>query len=249
MENKISVLIIAKNESEVIEAAIKSVKDLASEVILVDDSYDETPRIAEKLGAKVIRNKFKNFADQRNLAASAAHNEWIFYLDADERVTPEFETELKAEILNPGSENIAGFWVKRKTFFYGRDWHFTDRVQRVFRREKLKGWHGVVHETPEVEGRLMTINEPILHYTHRNFEQMIAKTNEWSEFESDLRLHSHHPKMSLWRFPRVMVTAFASSYFGQSGWKNGAEGVIEAIYQAFSMFITYAKLWEKQNIK
>lgn len=249
MNKNISVLIIAKNEEDVIADCIKSARDLADEIIVVDGgSDDNTVGVAEKLGAKVVRNTFKNFSDQRNLAASVAKNEWILYLDSDERATPEFISELKEKVGSAAS-GIAGFWVRRKTFFYGKDWKFTDRVQRVFRKEKLKGWHGVVHETPEVDGRLEEIREPILHYTHRNLEQMVEKTNEWSEYEADLRLKSKHPKMTVWRFPRVMMTAFMGSYFRGGGYKNGTAGIAEAMYQSFSMFITYAKLWEKQQVR
>ncbi len=241
----ISVLIISKNEGKTIADCINSVKNLAGEIIVVDDSTDDTSKIAEKLGAKVIENKFKNFSDQRNFAASLAKNEWIFYIDSDERVTPGFTLELKNRISRAG-ENIGGFYIRRKTFFYGRDWHFTDKIQRVFRKSKLAGWHGIVHETPVVKGALETINEPIIHSTHKNFEQMVAKTNEWSEYEANLRLASKHPGMVSWRFFRVMFTGFLKSYFKEGGYRNGTAGIIEALYQTFSMFITYAKLWEKQ---
>lgn len=254
MEEKVSVLILSKNNQDVIGDAIKSVKDIASEVILVDDSDDDTPKIAREQGAKVVENRLKNFADQRNLAAGLAKNEWIFYLDSDERATPEFIESLKSKISLASARDkqdpkpdVAGFWVARKTFFYGKDWHFKDQVQRVFRKSKLRSWRGIVHETPEVDGRLEAIDAPILHYTHRNFEQMVDKTNNWSLFEANLRLAAGHPAMNVWRFVRVMFTAFFSSYFGRGGYKNGTAGVVEAIYQAFSMFITYAKLWERTD--
>src|SRR3989344_4909478 len=172
----LSVLIIALNEEDVISDAINSVKDFADEVVVVDGgSQDKTIDIAEKLGARVVKNKFKDFSDQRNLAASIAKGDILFYLDSDERATPEFIKELKERIdLNP---ELSGFYVRRKTFYYGKDWHFEDRVQRVFRKGKLREWHGIVHETPKVDGELGDVFEPILHFTHRNFEQMIAKTN------------------------------------------------------------------------
>ena len=116
-------------------------------------------------------------------------------------------------------------------------------------KEKLKGWHGVVHETPEVQGSLETINEPILHFTHRNLEQMVAKTNDWSEYEANLRVRTDHPKMNFFRFIRVMATGFTRSYIFEKGYKNRTAGLIESVYQAFSMFITYAKLWEKQQAR
>lgn len=242
----ISALIISRNEESVISDCIKSIKNLADEIIVIDDSDDKTAKIAEDLGVKVIKNKSQDFASQRNFAASLAHHKWIFYIDCDERATPEFITEVKKTIKNFDSKEIGGFFIKRKTFYFGRDWGFEDRVQRIFLKEKLKNWRGIVHETPLIEGTFGEIKEPILHFTHRDLEHMVDKTNEWSEFEADLRIKAHHPKMSVWRFFRVMVTAFIKSYLGGKGYRNGTAGLIEAIYQSFSMFITYAKLWERQ---
>ena len=75
---------------------------------------------------------------------------------------------------------------------------------------------------------------------------MISKTIEWSQIEAELRFNANHPKITWWRFPRVMLSAFFDSYIKQGGWRVGTAGIIESIYQAFSIFITYAKLWEKQ---
>ena len=247
----ISVLIITKNDGDVISECIKSVKDLANEIIVIDGgSEDNTIEVSEELGAKVIKNPFKNFSDQRNLALSLAKNDWVFYIDSDERATPEFISEVKKKINETSVGSVvAGFYVRRKTFYLGRDWGFSDKVERVFRRNKLKGWHGVVHETPDVDGRLETINEPMLHSTHRNLEQMVEKTNDWSEYEAELRIKANHPKMNVFRFLRVMTTGFIRSYILEKGYRNGTAGLIESIYQAFSMFITYAKLWEKQQTR
>ncbi len=244
----ISILIISKNEEDTIRDCIKSVKELADEIVVLDDSEDKTPAIAEELGAKVVKKPFLDFATQRSLALGEARGDWVLYLDADERATPEFIKEVQKTIadFDPNSDTV-GYYINRKTFYYGRDWGFTDRMPRLFRREKLIRWRGIVHETPEVEGKLLEINNPILHYTHRNFEQMVSKTNEWSEFEAEMRIKANHPKMNVFRFFRVMVTGFLRSYISEKGYKNGTAGLIESIYQAFSMFITYAKLWEKQQ--
>jgi len=244
----ISVIIITKNEEETIEACIKSVKIIAGEIVVLDAySSDKTVEIAEKLGATVIKNRFDNFASQRNFALSLARNDWIFYIDADEKITLEMAEEIKETIKNY-KENlgIAGYAVRRKTFFLNRDWKFEDRVERLFYKPLFLKWEGVVHETPKMKGEIGLLKSHLLHYTHRNLSQMVKKTNFWSDYEADLRIKSNHPKMSSWRFIRVMATGFLKSYFLEKGYKNGTEGVIESFYQAFSMFITYAKLWEKQ---
>jgi hypothetical protein len=78
---------------------------------------------------------------------------------------------------------------------------------------------------------------------------MLAKTNNWSKLEAKLRFDTNHPPMRGWRFIRVMMSEFMRSYFKEKGYKNGTYGLIEAIYQSYSIFITYAKLWEMQNNK
>jgi glycosyltransferase involved in cell wall biosynthesis len=246
---KLTVIILAKDEEEVIGDAIKSAKDFASEILVIDaNSQDKTSQIAEKQGAKVIKHSFKDFSDQRNFAVLYATTPWVMYLDSDERLTNEFKNE--AEQIISGHKEfdpIGGYFVKRRTFYYGHDWGFDDRVQRLFIRERLEGWFGKVHETPKIKGEFGVINSPLVHLTHRNLSQMIKKTNEWSEFEAQLRLDAGHPILVPWRFIRVMTTSFIDSYFKNRGYKNGVYGLIEAIYQSFSIFITYAKLWEMQE--
>lgn len=244
----LSVIIITKNEEETIGNCIKSIIDTADEILIIDvNSTDKTREIAEKLGSKVFVNKFIDFSSQRNFAFQKTAYDWVLYLDSDEQATKEFKNILKNTISKyDENSGIGGFFIKRKTFFYGKDWGLTDKVQRLFYKKNFIEWVGVVHETPKIKGDFGEISEPVLHYTHRDFFQMVEKTNEWSKFEADLRFNTHHPKMNILRFVRVMITAFIESYIDEKGYKNGTAGLIEAIYQSFSMFITYAKLWEKQ---
>ncbi len=245
----LSVIFLTKNDEEVIEAGLASVKDLADELIVVDSgSTDRTVEIARKKGAKIIEHVFRNFADQRNFAIEKAYGDWVLFLDSDEQATPAFVSEVKSALNNfdQGSD-IGGYFIARKTFYFDKDWGMVDHVQRLFRRNKFIEWKGVVHETPVIKGTFEHITEPVLHFTHRNLSQMLSKTNMWSEYEADLRLRVRHPVMTPLRFIRVMATGFLHSYVGDHGYKNGTEGVIEAVYQAFSMFVTYAKLWEKQQ--
>jgi len=245
----LSVIIITKNEEDTIADCIKAVKEIADEIIVVDAlSIDKTSEIAKDLGAKVFVRNFTNFSDQRNFGFKRSRGDWVLYLDADEQATEEFKTELKKTIANYKKESgIGGYFIKRRNFYLGKDWNYTDKVQRLFRREFFGGWHGKVHESARITGEFGVIESPVLHYTHRDFYRMVEKTNEWSEFEAEERLLAHHPQMNILRFIRVMLTGFFKSYFCENGWRNGTAGVVEAVYQAFSMFITYAKLWEAQR--
>ena len=245
----LTVVIISKNDADVIGDAIKSVNGFVKEVVVVDASTDnETEKVSQKNGARVVRHPFKNFSDQRNFGILHATTKWVLYLDSDERVTSGFRAELEKTVSNydPYSA-IAAYYIQRQTFYYGHDWHFQDRVQRLFFKDKFIEWIGVVHETPKVKGEFGYIQSPIIHLTHRNLSQMLKKTNEWSEYEAKLRFDAAHPRLAPWRFLRVMMTEFMKSYITNKGYKNGTYGLIEAIYQSFSIFITYAKLWELQE--
>lgn len=247
----ISIIILTNNSEEVLEDCLKSIKDFGSEIVVIDsNSTDKTLDIARTYKAKIIKNKLVSFSEQRNLGRDNANSKWIFYLDSDERITNEFKEEVEKLVSTYDEKSsVVGYYVKRKTYYLNRDWGFEDKVQRLFYKKKFIEWYGEVHETPKVEGEYGEISTHILHLTHRNLEQMVDKTNKWSEIEAKLRFSSHHPRMSWWRFPRVMATGFFRSYFHEKGYRNGTEGLIESIFQAFSMFITYAKLWEMQEKK
>ncbi|MEK7502080.1 MAG: glycosyltransferase family 2 protein [Patescibacteria group bacterium] len=242
---KLTGIVIAKNEEEMIEDCLESLQ-FCDEIVVVDnESEDKTSEISKKYGARVIKVKSDDFSKLRSEGLKNLSSDWVLYLDADERVTLELGKEIKQIIINPGE--FKAFRIKRKNYYFGnKEWPKIEKLERLFRKKNLKGWYGKIHESPQVEGEIGELQNYILHYTHRDLGQMLDKTNEWSEVEAELRFKSDHPKMSWWRFPRVMISAFFDSYYKQKGYKAGIAGLIESIYQSFSIFITYAKLWEKQ---
>lgn len=247
---KLSAIIIAKNAEDQIADAIQSV-DFADEVIVVDNSStDRTREIAGYLKAKVFTYEVVDFSKLRNFGLEKAGGEWILYIDTDERVTPELKEEILSIISSQifHMENLRGFYVKRKNFYLGNhEWPYIEKLERLFRKDALKGWKGQLHESPIIDGKVGELDGFLFHYTHRDLTSSLAKTIEWSKIEAELRFKAGHPKVTWWRFPRVMLTVFFNSYIRQGGWKVGIVGVIESIYQSFSIFITYARLWELQQ--
>lgn len=247
---KLSIIIIAKNAESFIADAIDSVKKIADEITVVDNgSSDKTTDIAEYLKAKVIKEEERDFAQLRDIGLKAASGEWVFYIDTDEQATPELLANISDQIEKENS-GIVAFKIKRKNFYFGNhQWPYIEKLERLFRKDSLKGWYGQIHESPMIEGKVLELDGFLLHYTHRDLTSMLEKTIEWSYIEAELRLKAKHPQMTWWRFPRVMLTAFLDSYVRQKGWKVGTVGLIESTYQAFSAFITYARLWEMQKEK
>lgn len=241
----LSAIIIARNEQENILSCIDSLR-FAGEIVVIDNnSIDNTANLAKSKGAKVIPVSGLDFAYLRNIGKEKAKSSWVLYIDADEKVTGELAKEIVTAIKSP--KKYHAFKIIRQNYYLGRPWPKKEEITRLIQKEALIGWQGSLHESPIVAGEVGTLDSPLFHYAHRNLSSMVDKTNEWSEIEAQLRYSSNHPKMVWWRFFRIMSTSFYNSYIEQGGWKVGKVGVIESIYQTFSSFITYAKLWEKQN--
>lgn len=244
---KLSAVVITKNAENLIADCLDSLS-FCEEVIVVDNkSEDRTKEIAEKMGAKVFEHDAQDFSDARNFGLKKAIGEWILYVDADERVTPELALDIKNQTFK-AENSISAFRVRRKNFYFGNnEWPHIEHLERLFRKNKLEEWYGKLHESPRVKGSIEELDGYLFHYTHRDLTSMLDKTIEWSKMEAELRFNSGHPKMTWWRFPRVMLTAFFDSYVRQGGWKVGVAGLIESMYQSFSIFVTYARLWEMQG--
>jgi len=246
--NKISTILIVKNGEGLIADCLDSVS-FADEIIVVDNgSTDRTAEIARKMGAKVFDLKSEDFSEMRNQGLKNASGNVIFYIDVDERVDSELSKEffqLKKMDINLVQDS---FEINRKNFYLGNhEWPRIEKMLRVFKKGKIKGWKGKLHESPIVAGEAGILNGFLLHFTHRDLYSMLEKTIEWSKTEAKLRFNSGHPKMVWWRFPRVMISAFLDSFIKQGGYKIGTVGIIESMYQTFSAFVTYARLWELQQ--
>ncbi|MEK7543334.1 MAG: glycosyltransferase family 2 protein [Patescibacteria group bacterium] len=243
----ISAIIIAKNEEARILKCLSSLK-WADEMIVVDNgSMDKTTELALRSGAVIVKAQgVVDFAKLRNIAKDKALSGWLLYVDADEVVTEELAKEIR-KVIRDQLSSFSGYKIRRKNYYLGHEWPADEYILRLMRKDALTEWYGELHETARITGEIGRLHAPLLHDTHRSLGEMVTKTNEWSQAEARLRFDAEHPPVVWWRFIRVMSTAFFDSFIGQGGWRAGTLGWIESIYQAFSIFITYAKLWEMQQ--
>ena len=246
---KISAVIIAKNEEDNIGECLESVSWVDEVVVIDNESVDDTVEISEKHKAVVYKLPKGSYKDLRNAGLEKAKGEWILYIDADERVTPLLAGEIQT-LLEGTHENNA-YAIPRRNIVLGKEMKhgglWPDYVKRLFLKEKLSVWKGDLHEEPIFEGDLGHLENPFVHIKHDNLHDMVEKTNKWSLVEAQLLLDSDHPTMSWWRFIRVILTEVWYRLIRLRGYKDGVEGFIYSIYQAWSKFITYAKLWELQR--
>jgi len=249
---KISVILATYNEEKNIKDCLESVKELADEIVIVDGtSTDKTVEIASHYTKKIfIRENPLMFHKNKQYAIEKATGDWILYLDADERVSPSLKKEIKSAIRNPKSE-INGFWIPRKNIIFGKWIRYTgwwpDYQLRLFRRGKAFLPCKSLHEQPQLTGKAGYLKNPLVHYNYQTVSQFVQKLNKLYT-ENDKNIFLSEGKKFNWRdaihFPS---SEFLKRFFLEEGYKDGFHGLVLSIFQAFSSFVTFAKIWETRG--
>jgi hypothetical protein len=105
-----------------------------------------------------------------------------------------------------------------------------------------------VHEYAIVEGETGDLTEALIHLTHRNMADGIRKSLQWTDVEAQLLLEANHPQMSVLRLMKVTIWEFLHRAIIQQAYKDGMEGMVEAMVQAWNRFLVYERLWELQKM-
>lgn len=244
----LSVVIITKDEEDRIKACLESVK-WADEIIVVDSgSVDSTLEIAKNYTDKIFKVALQDFASLRNLAMEKTKGDWVFFIDADERITDSLKKEIEV-IVN--FSDFSAYAISRRNIIFGTEAKYApfwpDWVVRLLKRSDFETWVGKIHEYPKFKGNLGYSKNSLLHLTHRNIDQIILKSLEWSKIDAKLKLDSNHPRMSGWRFLRIFATEIFNQGILRKGFFNGTIGIMDSILQAFSTYMTYIRLWEMQQ--
>ncbi|MFZ5376072.1 MAG: glycosyltransferase family 2 protein [Patescibacteria group bacterium] len=248
MNSDITAVIISKNEEQMLENCLRSIKSLAKEILVIDNnSTDQTALIAENLAAKVISIESPSFSRLRNEALKYVKTGWVFYIDADERVTPSLATEIINHI-NSGQTNSMTF--QRENYCYGHHlkhggWQ-NDFVTRLFKTDNLKKWQGNIHESPIYIGGTNTASNPLIHLTHRNTVQNLKKSADWTIMEARL-LAKSGIEVNVFTIIRKSFMEFFRRVVLKAGYKDGMVGWIEAFVQGMNRAMVYIQVWEEQN--
>jgi len=248
--NKISILIQTHNEEKNIEECIVSAKLLSENILVVDmESTDKTQEIAIKNGATVISFPFSQYVEPgRAFGIQKIETEWVFILDADERITLELAEEIKNELT---STPCSYFKVPRKNMFGGVKWlkhggWWPDEQMRLIKIDSFESWPTQIHSTPQIKGEMGHLKSAFLHFFHGDIETMVKKTLVFEDIESDL-LFKANKNVSTPIFFRKFFGELTRRAIRKAGFLDGQVGIIECIYQAYSKTITYLLLYEKKN--
>jgi len=244
----VSGLIITYNEEKNIQEVLECF-DFCDEIIVVDSfSTDKTIEIAEKFSnVKVIQNKFEDFTKQRNLALDAAKNDWVLFLDGDERITPELRKEIIEELNKP--EQKDAYYFYRKFFFAKKPIHYsgtqTDKNFRLFRKSKARYIEGKkVHETLEVHGTIGELKNKLLHFSVSDYESYKKKMIHYGVLKGQ-ELAAKGKKFNPITQYSKTAFKFFKAYILRLGIFDGKEGYQLSYLQSLSVFETYESLKEQ----
>jgi glycosyltransferase involved in cell wall biosynthesis len=246
----ISVCMIAGEEAGRIGRSLLSVADWTSEIILVlnEEVADDTEKIARQRGAKVFREPWKGFRDQKNSAAQKATAEWILGLDADEVVSPELREEMQRLFEDQSKlEGLAAFSFPRLSWFCGRwirhgDW-YPDRSTRLWRRGQAEWGGGALHEKLRVQGKVGRLHADLHHYSGEGINDRLGKLLRFSD--EFVRQHSaEKPVPGFFALTVRPCWRFVRAYFFRLGFLDGWPGYYIASHMAFATLVRYAKLRE-----
>lgn len=242
---KISAVVITKNEENTISACLDSIR-WCNEILIIDDnSIDNTVHIAKRYGAKIVNHSLNNdFASQRNFALLQVKNDWVLFVDADEEVPNALVFEIQ-NILNQPFNAYNGFNIKRRDHLWGRRLTYGEvgntKLLRLGKKDKGR-WIGNVHEKWEIKGRVGELQNSIIHYPHKTVFEFLKEIDLYTTIRAR-ELFKKGNKVSFIGIILYPVVKFLQGYIVRRGFMDGIPGFIIAGMMSFHSFLVRAKLF------
>ncbi|MDD4938331.1 MAG: glycosyltransferase family 2 protein [Candidatus Shapirobacteria bacterium] len=251
-KNLISAVINVRNEAEDLSKCLRSIKDFADEIIVVDmKSTDDSVKVAKSVGAKVFSHKPLNYVEPaRNYGLSKATGKWILLLDPDETLNKTLKKDLKAItqrsdvnfVKIPRQNIIFGKWIK-----HANCW--PDYLIRFFKKGTVT-WQDEIHSQPVTNGSGLTLLDSdklaIKHDNYQSISQFVTRALRYSNIQAK-ELNSQDYKLKISDFILKPVQEFNSRFFFAEGYKDGFHGLVFCLLQAFAISLVYIRLWEIQG--
>ena len=246
----ISVIILTKNEEQNIGRCIESLKWCDEIIVINDNSTDGTIEAINKLNNKkirVIQHSLNNdFSQARNFGLEKAKNDWVLFIDSDERVSEALEFEISSILsnwANKANNEYSGFYIKRFDSIWNKELKHGESGIKILRLAKKNAgrWIGRVHEKWQIKGKLDTLKNPLIHYPHQTITEFLEEINFYTNVRAE-ELYSKNTKTYWWLVFLYPVSKFIFNYFIKKGFLDGVNGLVFAIMMSFHSFLVRSKL-------
>ena len=243
----LSVVLITLDAASHLEACLLSAA-FADEILIVDSgSMDDTTALAEKYGARVIRQEWLGFGPQKQFAVAQAAHDWVLCLDADERVTAELRASIEAALIAPA---FGAYRFARCNRFLGRYLRhgegYPDLNLRLFDRRRAGWTNDVVHENVAAECEVSTLNGDLLHDSAETIASYLTKQNRYTSLAADAAFAAGK-RASVAKLLFSPLVRFIKFYGVRRGFLDGLPGLIHIVIGCFNSFGKYAKMTELQK--
>lgn len=244
MNFKPAVVIITKDSESTLEKTLKSIRDLYSELIVVDNnSKDATTKIAMRYQAKVYFREEKDLGRQKAYAIKLAKNNWILLIDSDEVVS----LKLKKEILSLKKiSGVNAYRIPYQNHFLGRKIYYGGEnyaMIRLFNKTNIIMEDSLVHEKIKVsKGKILTLKNKIYHYSYRSLKQMFFKFTDYALRDAEQKLKNEE-KSSLKKIFFYPLHMFWARFVEDKGYRDGMFRIPLDLGFAYMEFLTYLVLF------
>lgn len=242
-KHSLSLVMITKNAADTLAKSLESVGDLVNEIVIVDSySTDKTVEISKAFGATIYFHPYKSEGEQRKIALSKAHGEWILILDSDETISSKLEEEIKEKLSN--AKKHSGFIIPFQNHFLGRIVRYGGenyQKLRLFRRRSKDIYLREIVVHAELKGAKRAIGllkNKINHYSYRSISQMYRKFTDYALREAKQKKQQGE-RTSLKKIVLYPVHMFWARFIEDKGYKDGFFRIPLDAGFAYMEFLTY----------
>jgi len=248
----LAAVVIARDEEANIADCLRSLAWADRLCVLVDArTRDRSVELARQAGAEVQTRVFRDFADQRNAALEMFEADWVLFVDADERGTPEVAQEVR-RVISEG--DAVGWWIPRRNYIWGRcirhaGWYPDYQLRLLKRGHARYDPTREVHELVILDGPEGHLQNPLTHYNYATVRQFTVKQDYYATYEArilvsrGIRPRLHSPFLQ-------PVREFRRRYWTLQGYKDGGHGLALSLLMAYYTGVAYWRargMWRKQT--
>lgn len=245
---ELAAVVLTHDEERHIGECLDSLAWADRRVVIDSLSADRTLEVARARGAEVLQRRFDDFAAQRNAALEAVDADWVLFVDADERVTPELAAEIRQVLRTQSSEGPVGWWIPRHNYMVGHrmrggGWH-PDHQLRLMRRGHARYDPArPVHEVVILDGKAGYLQNSLIHYNYDSVAQFRRKMLRYTELEASI-LRARGVRVRPWTYLTMPLREFWRRFVRLRGYRDHVYGLLFCGLMAWYTLVTYLRLRE-----
>ncbi|MDP6793278.1 MAG: glycosyltransferase family 2 protein, partial [Anaerolineales bacterium] len=234
----LTAIVLTLNEESALPDCLAALGWVDDTLVFDSGSSDGTCEIAREHGSRVLQRRFDNYAAQRNAALAETQADWVLFVDADERVTPQLACEVREVTIEKPS---VGWWLPRHNYIFGKltlnaGW-YPDYQLRLFRPECGRyDPERHVHELLQLDGPTGCLRQPLIHHNYATVAEFIARQRLYARYSAEV-FHRQGSRARMHNYVLQPLRQFLWRFVALAGWRMGLHGVLLSALMAYSQWV------------